>query len=1394
MKKKIVTILLTLSMVLSSIISPLEIEAKTGTTDRQSVEWNGKNCEYEVILPAGYNPDSGFRYPVMYLLPEDGLGEYPEEMERTLEETMSGEKGIDMILVKPVFTMDMDVRQVMDLVAADVDANYNTIPGAGNRAVVGTGIGGYLAYILGLTETKQADAGEAEETVGSEENPVAETEKESREKAEGESQNQLNSQTEEKDSEEDRLNSQAEEKKTESEHSNPQAAEKESEADRSDINVSVKGSDAEQQDLPTVKKVADTLEVQASDNETGTAEVRESEKGTGTAEVQESEKGIGTVEVQEPEKGIGTAEVQEPEKGIDVAETQEPEKETGAAKTQETENVSDADMSKKQEKEENQITEKSGENAGTNTRNPDSGNHENKSDADMPETLESDNKALAGTPLTQPGTFGMIASIRGDFVSSDNPWYEIYGDVYDFLVQCHEADPKFYTKFYTYMDAPANDAWTNMAHSTSDMGALFINWEKSISFDYHEFTVRTGSYSMEYLQESLERVVNRMTSRFISGMVSGSVTLKKAALTGNDKAAEVNYSIEIGKKYAEFFQGGNSKMDITVEVLDPATREILYDTTISQNISGPGTYEGGVKVPNKVNNTSSTIQMYINLLGVRMDLDTATLIRIQDTGEAEDEQQIDLMGDWYFNYVGLSDPFQAGTLTAEECESWSVVQPALANWEQGFGNITKIWYMNTGWGWYARTFELPEDFTKENLTLLIGYMDDRGEVFVNGKRVGGTGVNEDGSSTKDTTWAVLSKFSIDPSILNYGGTNTVYVHVYNDPPYGGGGWYSGPVGLYSQAAYNKLQGLPSRVPEKEIKESVTDAVAYQNTCLEEGKLEDYAHTIAEDYFSSGNKKEDRIKEAEALINEGDIKEIEDTGITVFETEDKEGITSYLYNADRKITYADGNVKEIKFQDTYISRDNRIYMYGNHSRFFETSYDSAYAASAAGEEGTAEEKYLVYLPEGYFESDRNYPTTYLLHQFNSDHTSYMTDNVDRLFDEAMEEGLIDEMIVVIPNSQESSWWRGDWEKMITDEMVPMMDARYRTIRDARYRLTAGASMGGQGAYGLALRNPDLFSGAVSFFGAFSMGGDYSPNKIVQEVSTEYLQYFSMYFMCGNQDLYGFGVPAIELDAALTARGVEHCFFIENGDHNSEFYIPYFKSAFSYVRDHMYQSDEGVTDQISGSVVLEDTDGKAIVKAGIKVEAGISSYMNQIPESVYTENENPSLSIPVTLEVTQGEKTVYTVSQRDFTTDGAADDSFSYDITNSINPDEAYEVSWTAAVFDKTVELAHVNVAKKDESKDPSDGGKDDGKDDVKDDGKDDGKNNGKDDGSGGDKKTPVTKPSDPGNGTGNKSTKTTNAGNAKTGDETPVVLYMLLAAAGLGGISLVIIKKKHIRKS
>lgn len=484
MKRKIVTILLTLSMVLGSVLSPLEIKAKTGVSDRQSVEWNGNTCGYQVVLPEGYDPDGGMRYPVMYLLPDDGLGEYPEGMEDMLGETMSGEKGIDMILVKPAFTLDMDVRQVMELVAADVDAKYNTIPGAENRAVVGTGAGGYLAYILGLTETKQADDQEpAEDAKDPEESADTKTGQEDLDKTAGE---------------------------------------------------------IPDTDLDTPQETLDSRDVE---------EALDAEKGSDA----------------EQKPDASQAELQSPAKDSD-ADTSGFDKDsvTDMPKQQDSYKNAEADAEK---------TGNAEDSTDADSHDPDSGSLPEESDADMPKPLEADSKAIDSVPLTAPGTFGMIASIRGDFVSSDNPWYEIYGDVYDYLVQCHEADPNFYTRFYTYMDAPAGDAWTNMAHSTSDMGALFINWEKSISFDYHEFTVRTGSYSTDYLQESLERVVSRMTNRFISGMASGSVSLKKAALTGNDKTAEVSYSIEIGKKYADFFQGGNSKMDITVAVFDPNTKK-----------------------------------------------------------------------------------------------------------------------------------------------------------------------------------------------------------------------------------------------------------------------------------------------------------------------------------------------------------------------------------------------------------------------------------------------------------------------------------------------------------------------------------------------------------------------------------------------------------------------------------------------------------------------------------------------------------------------------------------------------------------------------------------------------------------------------------------------------
>ena len=543
-----------------------------------------------------------------------------------------------------------------------------------------------------------------------------------------------------------------------------------------------------------------------------------------------------------------------------------------------------------------------------------------------------------------------------------------------------------------------------------------------------------------------------------------------------------------------------------------------------------------------------------------------------------DYQHINLAGDWYFNYTAKKNLDVAG-LTADEYQSWSTVQPGLGNWTKGYGNISEenvsspmgddyFDYMIVGNGYYVKEFVVPKAFDSKDLILSIGYVDDRCEVFLNGIKVGATGMDANGNPTKETTWAQYSYFEVSKDLIAYDKTNTVVVRAWNDTPYGAGGWYGGPIGLYSRTAFEQPRSA-----------GTSDSA---------------------------------------------------------------------------------------------------------SRFIEGFFSSEYAASALGVAGPVESEYLVYLPKGYYETDRYYPTVYLLHQFNSDHTSYQIDKVDKIFDEGVEKGLFDEMIVVVPNSEENSWWAGDWERMLTEELIPLIDGQYRTIRDARYRLTAGCSMGGQGAFSMALHNPDYFSGAISFFGAFSYGEKNSPNYIATQEPVEFLDYYTMYFICGNQDSYGFGVPAIELNQMLEEKGIEHGFFIENGGHDGEFYLPYFAEAFAYARAHMYQSSE-VGEVLSGQLTLE-ANGQVTAKVVALPE--IEAYCHRIPESSYTKNTNPELVIPLVVQLLENGEVVHEYVTEDFCVGETG--TYQYDFSQFMENDKSYTIVYKAAFLDKMIMLDEVLV--------------------------------------------------------------------------------------------------------
>ena len=107
------------------------------------------------------------------------------------------------------------------------------------------------------------------------------------------------------------------------------------------------------------------------------------------------------------------------------------------------------------------------------------------------------------------------------------------------------------------------------------------------------------------------------------------------------------------------------------------------------------------------------------------------------------------------------------------------------------------------------------------------------------------------------------------------------------------------------------------------------------------------------------------------------------------------------------------------------------------------------------------------------------------------------------------------------------------------------------------------MGGHGSFLIGLSHPELFSGIISYFGAINMGAN--PVGRALGSHADFLGQFRFYFVCGNRDLYKFGIPAIQLDRHLREEGVSHYFELGEGEHDSTFYLPYVVDSVGYVTE-------------------------------------------------------------------------------------------------------------------------------------------------------------------------------------------------------------------------------------
>jgi len=122
------------------------------------------------------------------------------------------------------------------------------------------------------------------------------------------------------------------------------------------------------------------------------------------------------------------------------------------------------------------------------------------------------------------------------------------------------------------------------------------------------------------------------------------------------------------------------------------------------------------------------------------------------------------------------------------------------------------------------------------------------------------------------------------------------------------------------------------------------------------------------------------------------------------------------------------------------------------------------------------QFRVYLPPCYQEDqDRRYPVLYLLHG-----QTYSSDQWDRLgVDETAERlaaaGEIPPFLMIFPYDRD---WRQPDEapfgKALAEELVPWVDAHYRTLAGREYRAIGGLSRGAGWAVHLGFSHSDLFA--------------------------------------------------------------------------------------------------------------------------------------------------------------------------------------------------------------------------------------------------------------------------------------------------------------------------------
>ena len=170
----------------------------------------------------------------------------------------------------------------------------------------------------------------------------------------------------------------------------------------------------------------------------------------------------------------------------------------------------------------------------------------------------------------------------------------------------------------------------------------------------------------------------------------------------------------------------------------------------------------------------------------------------------------------------------------------------------------------------------------------------------------------------------------------------------------------------------------------------------------------------------------------------------------------------------------------------------IYYFAEHSTL------NGHQPVSSGQKLTANGEWrhaLVYTPAEYEKGKKKYPVLYLQHGMGEGETSWMLQGkMQHIMDNAIAKGEAVPMIVVMEsgdikqpfgggnNRQGMSDYGASFYPVLLNDLIPYIDANFRTKADRENRAMAGLSWGGHQTFDIVLNNMDKFAWMGTFSGA------------------------------------------------------------------------------------------------------------------------------------------------------------------------------------------------------------------------------------------------------------------------------------------------------------------------